>query len=289
MNKINRLELDKDALINFMVISMTIPSVTDVPGGSLDTTKIHCIESDNSGDLCHEVRGLRPLIYFTFLPLASQLEPGDEVLVGKWLFEVISQNKMITKHIVGYTPYAHKHQMDPDYAESAVFDMLTDWYDHTFSEPRYKVKKVPCDAFISLDSITLPSRSKLFPYASHILKTDFPYWVNDRVSEYSGYYIDCDGQYKTCDIYEELNIAPMLTLDKNGDDFGELYMFDYFEYKGWVFLLLDDISGLSLCVNPIATSCYSTGICELGTEDQENAFYKASEACEVLNTWKLHL
>lgn len=229
----------------------------------------------------HEIRGVRPLVTFQ----SAILKTDDEFLVDKWLFRVIAPGLAVCETVVGYSPYAFKHQKTvPDISDSALFNFLDKWFKGIANKSVFKATRINFD-FGIIKKIDMPRPCDIISYHPAFISNGCPFWLKTRYDEFTGYYITEDGHSKEKNISEKLFINPAIFLDTENKSFNNFEIFDMVAVNGRIFKFLDVTNGISICMNPLKPSCYSMGIAEKGNVKVEEEFYQDSEACQVLQSW----
>lgn len=236
-----------------------------------------------------EVRGILPIVFFNYGSTASpsdKLDIGDEFIINNTVFRVVDKDAAICRVVIGYTPYGHKGEKQPSFYYSILKQNSDNWVKHLKNKPVDKIlSKTQHVVYASNFRFYLPTIDD--PTYS---LPNIPCWLRGRKDEFTGYCQNGQTLIKTAINRNNIdgnciNICPMMYLKLYSDI--SLNEYETVAIAGRLFktVSIDNNLAKLLCLNPIGTSCYSTGICEKGNEIEEHVFYLNSEAHEVIKNW----
>ncbi len=229
--------------------------------GQSQACYIERLRSTSSKCSPEEIKGVRPLVSL----VTENMTQGNKFVLNNYLFTMITNTLALCDTVVGYSDDYFKEATLEKWCDSIKFGSFI---------------SVPCvtyeDVVISAPVFGIPVFESSIN--ASLLKTGYEYWTRHRLSEFTCAYVTPHGYLAESDNCEKRHICPMLSADFSGLNTGDLFEFDHRLYR-----IVEDRK--ALCLNTIGTSYYSSGIAEIGDEDEEEEFYEASEAFEFIKKW----
>lgn len=223
------------------------------------------------------IRGVRPYLFFG----CDDINIGDEFILDKWLFKVVSDNVAICETVVAFCPYAERNSDCKKFADSIPGKTLQKWYQSTKDKPCFKAHRTGSTSIVE-NSVQIPTKTFAQTFHSAFINMGVSYWLRDRRDEFSAYCVNSRGDLCARDLNEFLNVLPIVEIQNSNHNYKE---FDIFELSGRLLYLLNADTGLCLCVNSIGMTPYSTGVMPIEDTEKENEFFKDSELYKVFQDW----
>lgn len=234
--------------------------------GQSQACYIERLRSTSSKCSPEEIKGVRPLVSL----VTENMTQGNKFVLNNYLFTMITNTLALCDTVIGYSD---------DYLKEAT---LEKWCDSIkFGSIKFgSFFSVPC---VTYEDVVIPAPVFCAPIfgngiESFLLRTGYDYWTQHRLSEFTCAYVNSHGYLTEGDNCEKHHICPIMSVDLSEFNVGDRFEFDHRLYRV--------INGqIALCLNTIGTSYYSSGIAEIGDEDEEEEFYEASEAFEFIKKW----
>lgn len=220
-----------------------------------------------------QLAGVRPL----YTVLHKELDVGDRFILKNHIFKMIGSDIALCETVIGFT------------TQDNIINYLAQWngssqYNAPVKDIIYKIigfEECECP----IDKVTSPFCSTPDAQAHEKWMNGYEYWTNSRVDEFSCRVIDKSGFVCKDNIFAQHDICPMVLFTQ---DIFKLLGFDndeLFEINGRVFRVINKSFGVTLCLNTIGFSCFSTGIAEIGNEEEEKEYIREAEATKIITDW----
>lgn len=288
-NKLNFKEIHDATMTSFLIADITyIRSVLIAGGLSFEDILIKdnwwardAVNKDEYIDihgsehlpLPKQLAGVRPL----YTVLHNELDVGDRFILKNHIFKMIGSDIALCETVIGYS------------TQDNIINYLVQWsgssqYNAPVKDIIYKIiGSEECEC--SIDRAVSPSCSTINVSVPEKWINGYEYWTDSRVDEFSCRVIDKSGFVCKDNIFVQHDICPMVLFTQDifrplGFDNDER-----FEINGRVFRVINKSFGVTLCLNTIGFSCFSTGIAEIGNEEEEKEYIREAEATKVITDW----
>lgn len=240
-----------------------------------------CVENSakiywtNKNSIC----GVRPICYC----LCPTIEIGGEIRLGNYIFKKVKESIIMCETVIGYSTFNKATQF------------INNWFHQTFgceiNRGGTTVIAYTIDKKMKLQ-IPVYKYSILFPtammFSDEIYATGSNYWTQNRIDEFTNRFVDKNGNIDAGDILRPLNVCPVIYFNQTQfaaihNTLTPFFKWDTFVSNGRLFRILHDRTGIALCLNTVGTTCYTTAICDI--DSNETSVFTESETYKVLDNW----